>query len=578
MVSTLLDLEQVFLPKRFLKKNMFNRLFYLGILTFFLWSLALQPWALWAQASAIPLGGKGTVNPLILKEISSHNVLLAGTFGGELRIGEALRLSKGGQDVFFSLWEGENMLWLQSFGGPDSEILAVEPSESSDELMVFLVFWGQIDLGDTVLVNPLGGQALLSLKLSLGEGRPLALAMYPSEGTIQQLQHAPAGVQSGFLSFRLNGTLRAPTGEILVASQRSLVVMGYEGEAYSLLAVMPVEGNATLTSMVWADSVLQGVGYFNGRISHGQESIATVSIYDDGFAFRYAMEEDSLSLKRYGGIFDNQLLQTFFFEDRIYVGGHFSGVLELEENIRLESNGFSTDWVLFRLDEQGKVEQVWQSSSSSTELYFYAQVQATQVHLGMQYLGQMEWENGNLVCDPQGVASAILTLEGETLSKVKSFCFSGNTNNPLLLRTGNWEYSVFTNDRDFSYMGEDFVLEGVNDGFLWIEPLTALVSSVIPEPSAVRVFPNPSGREAYLYSDGPVEWEVYDAGGRRWQRGRSSAGEKVVLAFPGLGVYYIVHRAVGGGGGTGGALGESGGPSAWGAGSLPKVWKQVVVE
>jgi hypothetical protein len=548
---------------------MWARLWFFGVSTWGLLILSCLPLAMWAQASMVTLGGKGTVNPLILKEISTHNVLLGGTFGGELRIGDAVRESRGGQDVFLSLWQEGQLLWLQSFGGPDSEILAVEPGGQPGEILVFIVFWGQIDLGDTLLVNPLGGQALLSLKLSEAQGQVLDWWMLASDGGVQQVQHCPSGPNRGFVSFRLEGRLFSPEGDLLLEAQRSLVLMEYQGDSLALLEEMPLVGNVALTSMVLADSVLYGVGHFNGRISAGQTSIATVSIYEDGFSFRYALQGSPLLLQRYGGIFDNQLMQAFVFQDGVYFGGHFSGVLQLSEQLGLESNGFASDWVLLGLDALGRVERFWQSSSSSTELFFSAQAQGERLYLGLQYLGQMQWEGGALVCDPQGFASAVLTLEGESLALDQSFCFSGNTNNPLYLSSGEWVYRVFTNDRDFSFMGADYLVEGVNDGYLWREFSTdakEVADRQVGLP--LRVFPNPSGREATLVSEGAWDWRLLDARGARVSAGRSAAGEKQGLRFPGPGVYYLLPLG----------SGEPGAEPAAAGQPVGRVWRQIVVE
>ena len=137
----------------------------------------------------IKLGGSGSVNPLILETYGESRTIVGGTFRGELEIQAWNKSAAGGEDVFISMWENSEILWLQTFGSNDNDAIVDKIWFDTDQsLCIFIVFWDEIVIGGEIIENVFGGKALVAVRLNYFDGEVISSQLFSVQGSVNDVR------------------------------------------------------------------------------------------------------------------------------------------------------------------------------------------------------------------------------------------------------------------------------------------------------------------------------------------------------------------------------------------------------
>lgn len=496
---------------------------------------------LYARASSdlVKLGGTGTVNPFIFESVSQDELLVGGSFRGELEIQELKVNAAGGEDVFIALFEDKKVRWLRRFGNGDNDMVAdrvwVRPDHSIE---LFVIFWDEINIDGEIIENPGGGRALLSVRLDATDGSVMGTHLFPVRGAVDNVKIRAVNGEKCYLSGLLDGDLLNGTGEASIEKFSGVFVGTLDDEmAFRLVDTVRAAGKCILSGIAADENAVMLVGFFNGRLIMGDQIEETVSVYDDGFMILVGDPDGGRALKRFGGIFDNNFVGVEAGEEKWFVSGHFTGVLELGDGKELETQDFNSDFVLLEVDDDLKVSAFYQSGGANAVRNFDVKKIEEKLYFGNQYFGAYSIGTETENCESQDIASSIVSFAGGDFISEGNFCLEGNVNNPLYAKLRGGVFS-FTTGSDFEFMGKEYRIEGINDSFIYFAEVS-FREEYTETGGTLHFYPNPAAGSVNIEVSENAVMEIYNSQGALIQRSAMLAGERRVIHFSSGGIYFI---------------------------------------
>ncbi len=461
------------------------------------------------QGEIVKLGGSGSVNPLILETKDVSRAIIGGSFRGELEIEAWNKSAVGGEDVFISMWENSEILWLQTFGSNDNDAIVDRIWFDTDQsLCVFIVFWDEIEIGGELIVNTFGGKALVAVRLNYFDGGVLSAHLFSVQGSVNDVKLGFSGGEC-FLGSRINGSFYNTENDLIVEDFQGMLVGELRNDfSFRLIDTIGATGRQVLSGIATHENDILMVGFFNGILTLDGQVEQTSSVYDNAFAIKINAEEGGGEIKRFGGIFDNNFMRVEDQQGDWLVSGHFTGVLELGGGLTLESGNFNSNFVFLRLSEELEVLEAVQSFGGNMVRNFEMKLIDDKVFFGNQYFNDYEIGSIEVTCGTANLASDILSYSDGEFSAEENFCLTGNVNNPLYARGGGDIFS-FTTNEDFSFHGEDYEVEGANDGFIYFSGTNSIAEYVEYE-NHLHIYPNPSSGQVNIEVAVNSEVRVYD--------------------------------------------------------------------
>lgn len=509
---------------------------YKSLLFFFSGILHFQVFAQNIQ-QIIPLGGKGTVNPVVVETISPDLLVVAGTFSGELAVGGEIIVSEGADDVFVLVLKNGEVFWLKKIGNRFNDRVTPGVIVDGNNIILGLTFWERLNIDGTEIFNPNGGQTFALIYLELDTGDLVQVYPVHSSGAVNYAQMRDLGEEI-LIGFWGDGSLYLEGGTEIAGKDEGLVFLTFSSASdFSLMLFVRTSGQSYFTGMEMLGEDLIASGYFLGTMELDQQQIATQTIYYDGFALKFGSVSKESILKRFGGIFDNFFTSALKFNNVYYIGGHFSGVLEMG-GMSIETINTLGDIVLLELDSGLNVIGYSRSEEEEDVFLYTMYYDEEGIGLSCQFYDRIRLESEELICSSAtSINAGVFNWKHNDFSSKVRFCLSGNTLNLQQKRSGDYYITVFVTDQNFERYGESFLIEGLNDGFVVLEKTTSTkeLSSTSPD---VLFFPNPASDEVKWSVDPDVEYiEIFDLSGNLQLRTRES---RIGLTELTSGVY-IVH-------------------------------------
>lgn len=300
-------------------------------------------------------GGSGLEALDRMRPAANEEWCLGGRFSSAF-FWEGLAFSpRGGQDVFFGLADaGGSWIWNRQIGSTQDDELLALASTREDEVVALGSYRGVLELGDTSLVSPQGNKSLflcsadvdqLNWALSL-DGRGLkgggdlrrvggniwATCFFGDTLRVRDIRFTASGDTDALLLQLSDG------GEVVQA-----LTFGGTGDVRSR-KVLPLPGG---------DLVLAGV--FNDTLRFADTTLAAGTFDNDIFLLRFSPGGDLRWAKRLGGVLDNEITGLELTPTgALALSGYFSGLLNFEEDIALQSTNAQPDGFVALLDLEGQ--------------------------------------------------------------------------------------------------------------------------------------------------------------------------------------------------------------------------------
>lgn len=272
---------------------------------------------------------------------------------------------------------------------------------------------------------------------------------------------------------------------------------------------------------------LYWLGQFKGYFALTTDSIRAHWIYNDLFLVQLDSNGSPLMQKHYGGVYNNTCSTLKWQNGRLYLGGSFMGVLEIDQ-VRLVTAFRHFDAFVVQLNPDGTANWGRQSHTNSDcfleDITFYED----QVILGGSYLDSFVWEQETtFALEASETFQVSLDSLGQMLGS-KSWRGSGfdlskaHTVHPSgqLISVGGFQESILVDSINIQ-------ATGFSSGFLVIQPILPLVNTIKnPAFALVRILihPNPVRDSAVLSCDNCQisSWTLYNLKGQIVHSGSES--------------------------------------------------------
>lgn len=313
-----------------------------------------QNW-LWLQSIRDP--GAGECLALAVKD--QETGFAAGLFSGTAQIGTTTLISNGEKDLWLLKMNPQTGAteWTFTAGGPsDEEVSALTVDHAGNVLMVG-AFWQQIYFDNIHLEAFQNTRALFIAKIS-PEGNVLWAEKLESNG-IKKI--SDVGVDASgqiYLGGYFQGQLSGNDWSINASGTTDLFLLKLNpaGEKqWVVRAGQAIDTRITSIAVAPSGQVIAG-GFFNGITSIGS-TVLTANTFDrDVFLAAFDDTDGSVSwARKAGGVHDDELTDLAIGADgTIFATGYLIGVMNLGNNIAIQSSNGNPDWYILKYNNNGE--------------------------------------------------------------------------------------------------------------------------------------------------------------------------------------------------------------------------------
>lgn len=474
---------------------------------------------------ALPIGGLGG-DEVVDVVTYQDKIILGGTFQQDLNTA----WSRGGSSVFLQQYDLEGQLvWEYILGSSKNDQLKAMHCSPNGTIFSIGTFSDSLFLGaqDT--------------------------SIYSAQTAIFISKHHSSGQLSWAKSMQGQSLVLAE--DILSDSQDNSYVTGSFQDSFWVDATHLLVGNSTNTPFVfkldamgnvlWAktpqtsdegtgialalsdQNELYCTGQFKGYFALSTDSIRAHWIYNDLFLIKLDSNGMPLMQQHYGGVYNNTCSTLKWQEGRLYLGGSFMGVLDVDQ-VRLISAFRHFDAFVVQLNPDGTANWGVQSQTDSDcfleDIAFYED----KVLLCGHYLDSFLWEQeAHFALNASETVQITLDSLGQTLG-TKSWRGNGfdltkaNAVHPSgqLISVGGFQESMFLDSINIQ-------ATGFSAGFLVIEPILPLLNTLkkpIFSLVSVLIQPNPARDSVVLSCKNCqiISWTLYNLNGQVVQSGSES--------------------------------------------------------
>lgn len=478
----------------------------------------LTIWVVQTKAQiALPIGGLGG-DEVVDVQTYDDKIILGGTFQNDLNTAQ----SKGGSDVFLQQYDLQGQLiWEYTLGSSKNDQLKTIHAALDGTIFSIGTFSDTLFLGvqDTFLCSTrpaifitkhhLSGQ-LIWAKVVQGESLVLA------EDILSDAQN------NTYITGAFQDSFWVDSAHLLVGSSKNTpFVFKLDAQGRVLWAKSPQTADeGTGIALALSDqNELYWAGQFKGYFALTSDSIRAHWIYEDLFLAKLDSNGIPLLQQHYGGVYNNTCSTLKWQAGRLYLGGSFMGILEVDQ-VRLVTAFRHYDAFVIQLNPDGSANWGIQSRTESDcfleDIAFYED----KVILSGHYLDSFLWEQKRFLA-LEASESFQVTLDslGQTLNAT-SWTGNGfdltkaNTVHPSgrLISVGGFQESMFIDSIAIQ-------ATGFSSGFLVIESILPVINTIErPIFSLVRILvqPNPAQDSVVLSCTNCQisSWTLYNLNGQ----------------------------------------------------------------
>lgn len=369
------------------------------ILSLFLFLGFIYPAMTQEWPSIQQLGGSGNEECFALHITNEKHLYVAGSFQASMNFADVAVSANGDSDAFLAKYDEEGRpLWIRSGGGVLDDQITSITEDSNGNLICIGSYWLEAAFEDTTLVTNTSPKAILVLKYN--PSGDLLWAKSIDGTTLKEATDLTVDVHNnifitGFFEDQLilEDTTLQSVGEsdlfilkLTPTGQMEWVYSdGYKGDTRAM--------SLALTSN---DDLIIG-GFYNDTTRLGDYELAANTADRDVFLLRMTQAGEVLWAKRAGGVHDDEIVGLALDEsDHIYVTGYLVGVMNLSNQLSIQSGNGNSDFYLMQYHPDGQVLQARAMGGTQVQQTTDIQWVEDQVVISGYYFGSMIIDGNNL--------------------------------------------------------------------------------------------------------------------------------------------------------------------------------------
>ena len=516
---------------------------FLFIITLYSYSLFAQNW------SWIGIYGdqnNETIDAILTKDSASNYI--AGTFDNEFNLANYQFSTSGNNDVYIAkISQDDNVIWAISAGSTQDDAIIDMEMDIYGNIYVLGSYWFEITFGNNVLESGPSSKAYFLVKLS-----PSGTIIWTKNFTgDQDKQLASIAVDplndEIYLIGDFNGNFFLDDLQVANGGNKSVLIakLNTDGTSLWLNAFSCntfIEGKDIAT---YNGKILLS-GHFRGSVDFGQIQLSTLSFDNDIFVGLLEADGSVIWARRAGGVYEqNNNACTFDESGNIYATGHFIGVIKMNDDIQIQTNGLNNNFYLLKYTIDG--EPLWGRSYGSIAEEYAEDIvcKGQSVYVCGSFNGTMEIDGINLQADEVYSDGFILRFDETGVARKATTLYSAGYCFPYCISIDEeeniWASGIF--EEQLTIDGAPYSSNGNYDGFLAQMSQDFTPVKDIEDINSFFLFPNPV--KDILRIESP--WStytisIYDSKGQVKYIGEKSVQIDLGFLEPGIFIIQIKNK------------------------------------
>ena len=452
---------------------------------------------------ALRLGGSGIESLSHIQMFQNENKIIAGTFDTPFDIEGNFLENTGENDIFLArLNQNNEAIWALCFGSDfDDEISGL----TVDDNAVYSTgsFWLEIQLGEIPLESTKSPKSLFLTKTDAETGD--FLWAHTIEGSdVKIITDLENRGETLILSGYFSDTLFIGDTTLIATAPTDMFAASFNKEGSFNWAInLGYSGvNKALETEILSNENIVLAGIFNDTLDIADTTLIAETYDDDIFLACFSSQGQPLWATKAGGVHEENIigLKTDA-QDHIFASGHFVGVINLDNDLTIQSSTGWADLFVLKYDANGEI--LASRRFGGDELQHNTAIEVTEDHIFLtgNFRGEMTIAENHYNAENQ-TAGFILRLDHELQPQTGWTLRSPNNNVfPSCLESdGNGNFIV-----GGGYGAEITGIEmlgppmGLFDIFLLTYPENSINDLFLPTADfELDVFPNPAKESIHI--------------------------------------------------------------------------------
>lgn len=461
----------------------------------------------WVQTLSGP--GLGVVQRIAV-DSASNDVFVAGVFEQEASFGGMLMQSAGGKDAFIAKNNHEGtLLWSMGLHGSQDEEVSALATDQQGNAYLGGSFWEHMTFGSYSLTAPNGGRALFLAKIT-PTGQLLWVQTFEGS-SIKNISDIVADASGHiYMGGYFGGSLSIGSFQIQALGDTDLFLAAFNAQGQALWAIRAGKtGDTRITALALAPGpqLLITGGFFNLITTIGDTTL-TANTYDrDVFLAAFDLNGQAQWVRKAGGVHDNELTDIAVADGNlIYACGYLVGVMNLGNNIAIQSSNGNPDFFLLKYNHMGTPLAARALGGLQADQAVSLTTLGQYPYVAGFFKGTMTIDGRNISAPGQNNAGFIAAFNGllqnQELDALTAA--SGQVFLNQIAATGNMSGYYLAGSFQGSLQWGNQVLSGTGnyDGFAG--KINTTVTDVHNTPNktfSIRVFPQPASKTVFIQSE-----------------------------------------------------------------------------
>lgn len=500
-----------------------------------------------AQIS-LPIGGLGGDQVI---EVGTYNdkIILAGTFQQDLNT----TWSKGGSDIFLQQYDLQGQLvWEYILGSSNNDQLKAMHCTSNGTIFSTGSFSDSLFLGlqDTFLYS---NQLAIFITKHHSSGQLIWAKAMQGQSLILVEDILSDAQNNSYVTGSFQDSFWVDSTHLLVGNSKNTpFVFKLDPLGNVLWAKTPqtAEEGTGIALALNDQNELYWAGQFKGYFAMATDSIRAHWIYNDLFLTKLDSNGVSSMQQHYGGVYNNTCSSLKWQNGRLYLGGSFMGVLEVDQ-VRLVTSFRHFDAFVVQLNPNGSANWGIQSHTNSDcfleDIAFYED----RIILCGHYLDSFVWEQGAFFAlEASETFQVTLDSLGQTLG-ISSWMGNGfDLIKAVAVHSSGQVISVGGFQETMEIDSISIQATGFSSGFLVIEPILSVINTIETPPFSlisIQILPNPAKDSAILScTECQISsWTLYNLNGQIVHSGNGSVIHLNTIASGTYSLQVITNQGIG---------------------------------
>lgn len=434
------------------------------------------------------------------------HLYLSGSFEESLIFGDTTYTSFGEADAFLAKYDPEGSpLWMRVGGSVFDDQISAIVEDNNGNLICIGTYWLEASFENITLTTSTSPKAIFVLKY-----KPNGEILWGKSidgTTLKEATDIVTDAQgnifiSGFYQDQLlfEDTTLTANGD----SDLFVLKLNADGAKEWVYSEGYIGDTRAMSLALTSEADLIVGGFYNDTTRLGNFELAANTYDRDVFLARMKQSGEVLWAKRAGGVHDDEIVGLVLDDsDQIYVSGYLVGVMNLSEQLSIQSGNGNSDFYLLKYSPQGEVLQARAMGGNQVQQTTDIRLMGSQILLSGFYFGAMTIDN--IPLNATGIVSgfaASFTTDNLQTNWIRSIDGDQTVVTNQIFADENgaiWLAGAFSG---LLQLGNSLNSNGGFDAFFGPLPdLATNITEKVQNASEVRVYPNPTNTTLYIETD-----------------------------------------------------------------------------